>query len=260
MNQTQWENARKSRKKHIQWIALAVLCILALFLIIICNNKDQFEGNDSNSGNVDSSEYTSFFFNPEDSTGIEKKSDDNLVVISENQTVLSKDNLKKDFKKTEENKEHEVKTQPGKKTGSISDSVPPKKDSAKAQNKTSSEAGKKVDLKNEKKNEILSNNSSREYSIKLPEIHYNVIDRKDIIISMALELFYRDSVFKREILLRRDALNVIALNLLQHKELASINKEEMSRELEIKMNELFEHDALSRVIIREFNIEKVTKR
>jgi|GEM_PF-2753050 len=259
MNESQWDDARKSRNKHTKWIFLIVLCVLTVLVIIICNNEDQLSDNSVISANTESEDSSIFFFNPDDSLEIEKRSNSGSAVNPEDKVNLPYNETKKIIRETQNDTLHKSKVKSEENSVGIKDSADKKTESAKVKEKAVSGMEKKIVLQYEKKSSRTINNSEQEYSVKLPAIRYKVIDRKDIIISLALELFYKDSVFERELLLRRGVLNAVALNLLQHKELASFNKEAAAREIEKKMNELFEQKALSRVIIREFNIEKVTE-
>jgi hypothetical protein len=259
MNETYWEQAKKAHKKRLLVIVVAGLFVLITSGIIISNNRDILKTPNETTQEADAVDSSLLVFGMEDSAEMENQIDnaDTSPAMS-----IAAHNVKKG-----------VALKPSIDTvvGSAIMPIPSKKNVdkikgpvAKNDNNSISHAQSEEikpvikNANNEKIDKKLNNiDSLQQYSILLPIIRSSVIDRKDIIISLALELFYRDSTDNSELLLKRDALKVVAIKLIQLKELNSIKKDILSEELKNEMNLIFDRKTLFKVIIREFHIEKV---
>lgn len=253
MSETHWEDAKKSHQKHLKFIFLTGLPILIITCIIICNNNELFSGkkNEDNK-NVLSQDSELIFFPPADSEWDKFQDSDiskNVVgtqsIDTKSESILKKkvESAKKDEKKLNEiyqkNESNEIKK--------------PVKAPVNINSKPAAVSSEKVKI--DKK--LYNIDTSQQYSFLLSDVQSRIIDRKDIIISLALELFYNDASDKHEILIRRDALKVIVKKVIQAKELNSIKKDQLSDELKNEMNSIFDRKTLNNVKIREFQIEKV---
>jgi flagellar basal body-associated protein FliL len=258
MNENYWEQAKKAHRKRLLFIVVAGIFVLIPSGIIICNNGDLLNGPDESTQEsaIADSEMVVFGI---DSTETEHliSNTDTLPESGGGAGVLKKNMASNPL--IEKKIRSENKTLAKEHTSDKSNDHASKNDN-KGSSSAQLEKRKPVTdfQKNEKVEKKLNNiDSSQQYSILLPIIQSSVIDRKDIIISLALELFYRDSTDNREILLKRDALKVVVIKLIQMKELNSIKKETLSEELKNEMNLIFERKTLFKVTIREFHIEKV---
>jgi hypothetical protein len=259
MNETYWEQAKKAHKKRLLVIVIVALFVLITSGIIISNNRDIIKSPNETTQESAAVDSSLFVFGMEDSAETE-----NLIDNTDTSPAMSiaTHNAKKSVAL-----ETSIDTVVGPATMTIASekNINKIKDpvAKKGNNSISyaqSEERKPVikDENNEKIDKKLNNiDSLRQYSILLPIIRSGVIDRKDIIISLALELFYSDSTDNRELLLKGDALKVVAIKLIQLKELNSIQKDALSEELKNEMNLIFDRKTLLKVIIREFHIEKV---
>jgi hypothetical protein len=257
MNENYWEQAKKAHSKRLVWITFVIVSLTIVFLIIFFNNKDILsEKTDikkntsigSDSGLVDFSTPDSdidHFFGSPDTSSI-------LNQISENEEKGISDTAENSKKVVSVVQQPEVK--PVNSVAKIEKipENPPKKTNKLA---STGVISKTDSLKiNEMSGNIKTTNG---YSILLPNVESMVSDRKDIIIRLALELFYNDPADTRGILSKRDPLRVVARKVIQRKELNSIRKESLSDEFENEMNTIFDKKTLQKVIVREFHIEKV---
>lgn len=258
MNETYWEQAKKAHKKRLLLIVVVGLFVLITSGIIISNNGDLLNGRNETTQESAVVDSALFVFGMTDSAETEKFIDN----ADSPATSVSTHTAKKGV-----DLQSSIDTVPGPAIKAITvkntkDKI--KEPAAKNDNNSSIHAqldGRKPVIEHPKSEMIdkkLNNiDSLQQYSILLPVIQSSVIDRKDIIISLALELFYRDSTDSHELLLKRDALKVVAIKLIQMKELNSIKKENLSEELKNEMNLIFDRKTLLKVTIREFHIEKV---
>ena len=254
MNETHWENAKKSHRKLLQFILFTGLPIFILAGIIICNNNDLFSGKkNAKEKNVIVSDSEIVFFPPADSEE-DKFLDSSSVSSVKPQNVqsigLKSEHINKKQLETEK-KEKIIQNQIYQKgeLNEIKGVIKSQIDDRKSNTDSSEKA--KIDKK------LHNIETSQQYSFLLSNVQSRVIDRKDIFISLALELFYDDTSDNREILIRRDALKVVVKKVIQTKELNSIKKDMLSEELKNEMNSIFDRKTLINVRIREFHIEKV---
>jgi hypothetical protein len=259
MNENQWEQVKKNHSKRVLLILLLLISIAIVFSTIFFNNKDILSNNASikknssfnaDSGLVDFSTPDSdidHFFGSADTSkklnhiySYEKnsKSDSSTDGNKKTATLIQK----KNHNDTANVRKYSEKTD----LGILETSTQVAKNST-VLKADSGKVSQKFD----------NIESSNWYSFVLPNVESTVSDRKDIIIRLALELFYNDSTETREILLKRDALRVVARKVIQRKELNSIRKEILSNEFENEMNMIFDKKTLQKVIVREFHIEKV---
>jgi len=265
MNQTEWECAQRKDKKHAKTATIVVVSLLIIASVIVLNNEDLFSGRSNSSKNSNPVDSVSFTFSTDESSYVENLSG------QESETTEVRDTVSKPIPKPKAISVQSATVQPETTKSSLQkipstnngqDQKSVKKTDKSAPEKVAlvEKTGTQTDLKTGPDTGKLSNKPAIEQYILLADIKTTVIDRKDIIIYLALELFYSDSIAEQEILIKRDALKVIALKVIQRKELAAIRKDAIARELENEMNVLFERKTLSKVRIREFQIEKVVKR
>ncbi len=254
MSETHWENAKKSHKKHLQLLLFTGLPIIIITGIIICNNNDLLSGKRNETNNnavIQDSELV--FFPPADSE--EDKfldSSDNSKKLKGTQSIDTKSESLLNKRVESAKKEDKTLNQIYQKN-ELNEIKKTSKTSVEINTKTAADSSEKAKI--DKK--LYNIETSQQYSFLLFDVKSKVIDRKDIIISLALELFYDDTSDKYEILIRRDALKVIAKKVIRTKELNSIKKDMLSDELKNEMNSIFDRKTLNNVKIREFQIEKV---
>lgn len=250
MTETRWEDAKKSHKNNNKLIISFLLPLFFITAVIIINNNDVFSGKKnetvketipSDSLLLCSSIESEETYHSEQNENVEK---DQGVLAN---TTNSKDKACKDDSTKKNNSGLNVDKEQG------------KKKEKKEFEMVSEEKMRTSDtLEHVKYNKKNNNISSQQYSILLPGVQSKVNDRKDIIISLALELFYNDTSETHEILIRRDVLKVIAQKVIQNKDFSMIKKELLSEELINEMNLIFDRKTLVKVNIREFQIEKAT--
>ena len=258
MNETYWELEKRAHRKRLLITVLVGFLVLITFGIIICNNSDLLTDRDESTQEFAAADSSSLVFGMADSTEMENFNNaDSSPELSVDTHSLKKDknaDLPVNRKVISEIKPQVVSTTTEKINASAL-----KNDNMVARSSQLVKENLITDIPKDKKSDKKLNNidSSQQYSILLPSIRSSVIDRKDIIISLALELFYRDSTDNGEILIKRDALKIVAIKTIQMKELNSIKKESLSDELKNEMNLIFDRKTLFKVTIREFHIEKV---
>jgi hypothetical protein len=258
MNETYWEQAKRAHKKRLLLAIFVGSSVLIASAIIICNNEDLLSGRKDLPQESSVADSSLVFFGMPESTETE-----NLINITDatlkpgvdahslkkNSTDFSLESGSKLEEKVNEEKKNIEKIAPA--IVKNDNNEPGRAQYGKAKTITELQYSKEIDK------ETKNIDSSQQYSILLPNIKISVINRKDIIILMALELFYRDSTDNSEILIKRDALRIVAIKLVQMKELNAIKKESLSEELKKEMNLIFDRNPLVKVTIREFHIEKV---
>ncbi len=274
MNQTSWENVQKSRTHHTKVITISVIAVAAVAAIIILNNNDLISGKSENANTPDS---TLFSFDESE-----------LTVTMEG---TESDDTGSDGQSTENQKDTSAKiqkNQPQKKITShsqVDDNLIESNDNHKEQANNKASMLSPVDSKlvsgeqtpderipkqfdalntasvasSDKKSPDQTKNPLKEQVFLLTNVQSRVIDRKDLIISLALELFYTDSIAGSDLRINRDALRVVALKVLQDKPLASLKKEQLAEDFKTEMNGIFERKTLIKVRIREFHIKKVSE-
>jgi hypothetical protein len=255
----------------VKVISISVIAVVAVAAIIILNNNDLFSGN---SENTDAADSMSFSLNEselpaaiegietEDSafdgqsdihqkdtvSGVQKNHSQKDSLTSNDSPVEVKDTDKQQIvKKTQHVQMVESKLVSGEQ---LPDERIPK------QNKVPKTVS---DDSISKKSADQSKKTQKEQVFLLTNVQSRVIDRKDLIISLALELFYTDSITGSDLSINRDALRIVALKVLQDKPLGSLKKEPLAEAFKNEMNGIFERKALIKVRIREFHIEKVSE-
>jgi hypothetical protein len=258
----------------VKVIVVSVIAVAAVAAIIILNNNDLISGNSENADTADSA---SFSFNESELlTQIEgTESDDtgdDLSVENQNDTAqkVQKSHSQKDTQahsnsddipieskdihgQLADSKVQAVKTVESK---LVSEELSPDERIPKPEEFPNSV----FDDSGSKKSADQPKNPLKEQAFLLTNVQSRIIDRKDLIISLALELFYTDSIAGSDLRINRDALRVVARKVLQDKPLASLKKELLAEEFKNEMNGIFERKALTKVRIREFHIEKVSER
>jgi hypothetical protein len=274
MNQTSWENVRKSHKQHVKVITISVIAVAAVAAIIILNNHDLISGNAENANSVDSASFS--FIESEVPTQIEGFESDTPGY--ENQSSENHQDTAPKVQKNQSKKDTPVYSHSDDKPIESRElnSLPTEKKIEKVKPVATTLASgdlqpdERIPRQNEslnpvsdytsgKKSAAQSKNPLKEQVFLLTNVQSRVIDRKDLIISLALELFYTDSITGSDLRINRDALRVVALKVLQDKPLASLKKELLAEEFKNEMNGMFERKALIKVRIREFHIEKVSE-
>lgn len=274
MNQASWEKVQKSRTRHAKVITISVIAVAAVAAVIILNNNDLISGK---SENTNTSDNTPFSFDESelsvmidstvsDDTGSDSQSTENQKDTSDKiQKNLSQEKMSAhshaDDNLIESNDNHK---EPADKKATMLSPVESK--SVSGLQTTDERIPKQFDAQNtasvassDKKSADQAKNPLKEQVFLLTNVQSRVIDRKDLIISLALELFYTDSVDRSDLHINRDALRVIALNVLQDKPLASLKKEQLAEDFKTEMNGIFERKTLIKVRIREFHIKKVSE-
>lgn len=274
MSQTSWENVKRSHKQHVKVISVSVIAVAAIAAIIIWNNNDLFSGN---SENADSADSAFFSFNDSelpaviegmesDTTAYNDQSDENQndTVPGVQKTHSQKDTL--DYSHSDDSpveikdpdRQHEVKKTQAVETvvsKLVSGEQSPDERIPKMNVVSKAVSDDSISKKPADQTKI----SQKEQVFLLTNVQSRVIDRKDLIISLALELFYTDSITGSDLRINRDALRVVALKVLQDKPLGSLKKEPLAEAFKNEMNGIFERKALIKVRIREFHIEKVSE-
>lgn len=261
MNQNTWEQAQQKKSKQIRFTLLTLLPLLIISGIIIFNNKDVLVSTRSENQLIVSSDSTAIIFAP-DSLIEDKYLDtpaDSQVEI-DTFKILSPDG----FSKTTDNDFNEEiaiigKKEPEKPAGTNKDTLQQRRSIDRADNlplKTESLKEEESSVIPKKIKKINNIDSSRQYSILLTGVDSRVRNRKDIFIRLALELFYKDSESTRDILIKREDLKIVAKKIVQSSDLNAIKKESLASELVFEMNNIFDRKTITKVIIREFQIEK----
>lgn len=274
MKQASWEKVQKSRTRHTKGIAISVIAAAAVAAVIIFNNNDLIFGisentntHNSKSFSFDESELSLMMDSTvSDDTGSDGQSTENQkdtsdkIQKNQSQEKMSahshaEDNLVESNdvhkyladKKTAMHSPVESRPVSGQQTPD--ERIPKRPDPLNAPSVASIDKKSADQIKNPLKEQVFL----------LTNVQSRVIDRKDLIISLALELFYTDSMDRSDLYINRDALRVVALKVLQDKPLASLKKEQLAEDFKTEMNGIFERKTLIKVRIREFHIKKVSE-
>ena len=97
------------------------------------------------------------------------------------------------------------------------------------------------------------------FSELLPPFSYKIENRKDIVISLTLELFFNDPDTRMAIRLRRDDIKVMVSRVLWHCEIESIRNNDLERQLLNEVNSIFDVGEISNVAIKKIQVEKAVK-
>jgi flagellar basal body-associated protein FliL len=273
MTDTSWEQAIKKSRKKIKWIIILALFILAPFIIIINNNREFVDnGNDRispASENITDS-LPIFSVSPDDTDTFTDEIIDSARINQFETESVEKNTLESNYSEMaiEKNDSNQYRALNQNTVASEVETTPPvnklistqehvdvvKKDDSTLSN---SNVDKKSVVPAQKIINQHNNESTKLYSFLLNDIKTGVSDRKDIYIRLALELFYRDSSLTRSIFIKRDNLKILVKSIIQKKELSTIKKNAVSKEILNQINTQFDEDTLVMVHVREIQIEKV---
>ncbi len=92
-------------------------------------------------------------------------------------------------------------------------------------------------------------------SLVLSDVRCKISGRDDLTIYLTVAIFFNNDALYQEILLKRDDLKVMALNVMRRKEYGSIQTEPLRAELKEAMDDLLEAGDLENLEIRDFRLE-----
>lgn len=104
---------------------------------------------------------------------------------------------------------------------------------------------------------VKKTNSSERYSIEITEIPCQIESRKDLAITLSLELFFEDASDQLQLLIRREDLKVMVMLAVRKNELSEMKKELLESQLLKSTNSIFERPVITAVAVRSINVEKV---
>jgi len=93
----------------------------------------------------------------------------------------------------------------------------------------------------------------------ISNISCRINDKNGITVRVSLELFYRDSSDRSQILLRRDQIRVVVQKLLRYKDLGGLKKDLIEPELTNVINGVFSRTVFHKIEIKDMQIEKVQR-
>ena len=242
-----WEQSRKLQKKKIFKRIILVLPILSITGILIVNNRDLITG-----------EKTVI-----ESNRVSDDSTPNTALSESRENQLSESVVREVRKDTVKKKAPEVAAKAVKVENRPVVTKKKEKKSSGAVQATEKTMPKSVPLSKpdslqQKQTSKSDKTESREFSIELPSFPCSIENRKDIVISLSLELFYTNSSFRDEILFRRNEIKVMVLRVMQNKVLPEMKIMVLEKDLLKDVNSIFDQPTISRLKIRNIQIEKVS--
>ncbi|MCU0610104.1 MAG: hypothetical protein MUF22_10105 [Chitinispirillaceae bacterium] len=97
-------------------------------------------------------------------------------------------------------------------------------------------------------------------SVVMNDVACSVLGRPDLRIHLSLSLFFDDPALRRDILVRRDDLAIMAGKVVGEKELEAVKIDQITPVLLSAMNSVFETAVLTGITIRAIRVEKVRRR
>ena len=243
-----WEQSRKVQKKKIIVRFFLILSFLFILGILIMNNRDLISGKRAVNEPGHGSESTTLSrvlsedrgtpiygqdFNGVKEDTVRKKISEKIIKTPEN--VKKTDSGNKNEKMGKKASESRIKKNQTKTVPVMEQNSLPEKQTVPS-------------VKTE----------SDEFSVELPPFPCSIENRKDIVISLSLELFYKDSSFRDAILFRRNELKVMVMRVIRKKVLPEMKINVLEKELLKEVNSVFDRQTISKVKIRNIKIEKVS--
>jgi len=231
---TSWEAAVQKRRKRMQSIFFFFIPLAIIIAIILNNNRDLLENGQSQV--VKKNNFSTTQESP-------------VVKVSEpvnSRKVEIRDSLK---------------LKPGAPEPGLTKTkeavLPVKKVTDLQTVKTSK--GKSVVSKKESISAVQPVKLSSALTVSLQGIDCKVSDRKDLRITLDLDVQFSNEQMRKEILIKRDDLKVLVIKAMSKKSLSGINKEQLRGELIDAMNGIFDHRTITGVVIKNLQIEKAHK-
>jgi hypothetical protein len=103
---------------------------------------------------------------------------------------------------------------------------------------------------------IVSNRPDKLFSEQLPPIDCFIQNRKDIVIRLSLELFFKDEDTRAAIRLHHDAIKIMVRRNVLANELADMKIGKLEAQLYESINSIFEHENIHAIKIRNIQLEK----
>ena len=93
----------------------------------------------------------------------------------------------------------------------------------------------------------------------MPELLCEVSDRTDIRLKISIALFFSDEKMRQEILIRRNEIKIIIKSIISSKVMGLVKKDTIEPELKKAVNGMFSREVLTDIVLKDIQIEKVTK-
>jgi hypothetical protein len=231
---TSWEAAVQKRRKRMQSIFFFFIPLAIIIAIILNNNRDLFESGQSQV--VKKNNFSTAQESP-------------VVKVSEpanSKKVEIRDSVKLKPGVPEPRLTQTKKAVLPAKTVSDSETVKTSKCKSVVSKKENIPAVQPVKL-------------SSVSTVSLQGIDCKVNDRKDLRITLDLDVQFGNELMRKEILIKRDDLKVLVIKTLSKKSLSGVNKEQLRGELIDAMNGIFDHRTITGVVIKNLQIEKADK-
>jgi hypothetical protein len=237
--ESSWELSRKHQRKKIVGFILIALPVIALIVVLVINNRELITGEAHRENPVGISGNS---ITPAGGSSVE----DTETIDTGNPT--KQDTLRKNKKKTgtnSSNRKTDVRPH-------LNDIQP--KEEGDTYIKTIPERV------TPKPRETPRNKGIREYSLTMPPFPCSIENRKDIVISLSLELFYKDSTFRSALLFHRNEIKVMVMRTVKSKVLAEMKIDVLEKELPEEINSVLKAQPVTGVKIHTIQIEKVSEK
>lgn len=243
MTESSWESSRKAQKQR-----LVAGCIIALPLVIICvifylNNRDYFSSDTGSTPVPPKYIGDSFVQNITIETSPQRVPPTKATV---KQTMVKPENhhepitgKKRRTDTVSRNNMHQTITS-GAEVHGVSDQKTPSK--------------KVANLKESSQRELIA---AERYSIEITKIPCRIESRKDLAITLSLELFFIDASDRLRLLIRREDLKVMVMLAVRKNELSEMKKDLLESQLLKSTNSIFDRSVITAVAVRSINVEKV---
>jgi len=247
MNESSWEATRKAQRKKLYLLLVILFPILSLATIIVVNNRDQIAGN--------------------------KQIHEQPHVVIPPKTVPTPDSLPKS-QHDSLSKGASVPTATEKHTATVLKKTPqmvpptpkvlktaplsvePAFQKAKTVHEKMADTSKSIEKSSSIPHETPKNPARSLLSERLPPIKCSLRSRKDIVISLSLELFFRDEDHRTAIRLSRDEIKVMVMKSVLDKELSEMKIQALEKLLLQNVNSIFDHDNIKELKIKNIQVEK----
>lgn len=246
--ESEWERSQNLHKKNIITRFFLILPIALVIGILIVNNRDLISGGQT----VDESDFTSDSILGDPDQIEENEMHPYSHDINKEKTDATRKLIAENAEKT---------AAPEKKSDTDAKTVETK-------NNVTSAGQRKIlkkkpalinhDSFSEKPAASLNKTEFNEPSVELPPFQCSIENRKDIVISLSLELFYKDSTFRSAILFRRNEIKVMIMRVIRKKVLSEMKITVLEKELMKDINSIFDRPTVSQLKIRNIQIEKVS--
>lgn len=240
MSESSWEETRKAQQKKIHRLVIVFIPLLLLVTVVIINNSDQITRDNQSQQHIQKEVTTNKLQIISDPPKKKEREKETVPQPPEMTTTpAAEKSIPLPQKEKIVQKKPEIEQIPEKVRVKMAENVP------KTVDKTSS-FSRSAPV--QRVHSVLSE--------VLPPINCSLLNRKDIVISLSLELFFMDEDHRAAIRISREEIKVMVMKSVFDKELSQIKIATLEKLLLQNVNSIFDHDYIKDLKIKNIQVEK----